>query len=51
MKTAAVRQARKLGTAYMRTNNDSTNAPMLAVNRQLGYQPASGVYLLLKKVS
>ncbi|HEY7850574.1 MAG TPA: hypothetical protein VIC27_10950, partial [Ktedonobacterales bacterium] len=27
-----------------RTNNDSQNAPMLAVNRKLGYQPQPGFY-------
>jgi hypothetical protein len=26
----------------MRTNNDSENAPMLAVNRKLGYRPEPG---------
>ncbi|HEU5379547.1 MAG TPA: GNAT family N-acetyltransferase [Ktedonobacteraceae bacterium] len=50
LKLLAIRCARKYGAAYIRTNNDSENAPMLAVNRKLGYQPQPGKYLLLKKL-
>ena len=32
---------------YIRTNNDSNNAPMLAVNRKLGYKSEPGLYRLL----
>jgi hypothetical protein len=28
-----------IGARYPRTNNDSQNAPMLVVNRKLGYRP------------
>jgi GNAT superfamily N-acetyltransferase len=47
LKLQAIRLARKLGAAYIRTNNDSQNSPMLAVNRKLGYQPEIGDYHLL----
>jgi hypothetical protein len=32
----------------MRTNNDSKNEPMLAVNRKVGYKPEPG-YLRYRK--
>ncbi len=44
LKLLAIRAARAHGAGYLRTNNDSENAPMLAVNRQLGYQPEPGYY-------
>jgi GNAT superfamily N-acetyltransferase len=44
LKLLAARFARQCGAAYMRTDNDSQNAPMLAVNRKLGYQPQPGRY-------
>lgn len=50
LKLLAIRRARATGVPYMRTNNDSTNAPMLAVNRKLGYQPAPGTYDLIKQL-
>ena len=31
----------------IRTNNDSENAPILTVNRKLGYVPEPGFYTLL----
>jgi GNAT superfamily N-acetyltransferase len=49
LKLRAVEVCRKLGARYMRTDNDSQNQPMLAVNRKLGYQPEPGVYVLLKE--
>ena len=45
LKLLAIRCARRYGAAYIRTNNDSENAPMLAINRKLGYQPQPGLYL------
>jgi hypothetical protein len=35
----------------IRTNNDSRNAPMLAINRKMGYQPEPGWHLLLKDIA
>jgi GNAT superfamily N-acetyltransferase len=49
LKLAAIRYARAHGAKYLRTNNDSQNGPMLAVNRKLGYVPQPGIYLLSKK--
>jgi GNAT superfamily N-acetyltransferase len=42
LKLAAIRYARSRGARYMRTNNDSLNAAILAVNRRLGYAPLPG---------
>lgn len=47
LKVLAIEAARARGAAYVRTNNDSQNAPMLAINRALGYQPEPGYYRLL----
>lgn len=44
LKLLAIRAARRHGAPYMRTGNDSLNAPMLAVNRRLGYRPLAGQY-------
>lgn len=46
LKLHAIRLARRLGAGSVRTNNDSLNAPMLAVNRSLGYGPEPGLYHL-----
>jgi GNAT superfamily N-acetyltransferase len=40
VKLASIRWAREHGITSMATHNDETNAPMLAVNRRLGYRPA-----------
>jgi GNAT superfamily N-acetyltransferase len=48
LKLAAIRYAQANGAVYMRTNNDSQNAPMLALNRKLGYMPQPGIYFLRK---
>lgn len=37
-KLAALRRARDAGYVHAHTGNDATNAPMLAVNRRLGYR-------------
>jgi GNAT superfamily N-acetyltransferase len=48
LKLLAIRYARQHGAVYIRTHNDSLNAPMLAINRKLGYQPLPGKYLMKK---
>ena len=48
LKLLAIRCARRYKAAYIRTNNDSANAPILAINRKLGYQPQPGKYLMLR---
>ena len=40
VKLASIQWAAARGITMMATSNDETNAPMLAVNRRLGYQPA-----------
>lgn len=47
LKLKTILLARKEGMRYIRTHNDSKNAPMLAVNRKLGYQPEPGMYRVL----
>ncbi len=47
LKLQTILLAKKAGMRYIRTNNDSKNAPMLAVNRRLGYKPKPGYYELL----
>lgn len=40
-KSVALRRAAARGIAVAHTNNDATNAPMLAINEWLGYQPCA----------
>jgi GNAT superfamily N-acetyltransferase len=47
LKLHAIRLAQRFGARYIRTNNDSLNAPMLAVNRKLGYRPETGLFQLV----
>ncbi len=47
LKLLAIATARRHGGAYLRTNNDAQNAPMLAINRKLGYRPEPGYFRLL----
>jgi GNAT superfamily N-acetyltransferase len=47
LKLRTIRLARRYGAAYIRTHNDSENAPMLALNRKLGYQPEPGLQLFV----
>jgi GNAT superfamily N-acetyltransferase len=51
LKLASIAVARQHGAPYMRTNNDALNAPMLAVNRKLGYVPTPGIYRLEKNLA
>nr|WP_281416523.1 GNAT family N-acetyltransferase [Deinococcus aestuarii] len=46
LKLHAIRRARKAGFPLMRTNNHSTNAPMLRVNARLGFGTRPGRYEL-----
>jgi GNAT superfamily N-acetyltransferase len=48
LKLAALRYARANGATYIRTNNDSQNAPILGLNRKLGYIPLPGIYFYKK---
>jgi GNAT superfamily N-acetyltransferase len=47
LKLHTILLAKKEGARYVRTHNDSQNAPMLAINRKLGYKPEPGIYRLL----
>lgn len=46
LKLLAIRYARAHGVRTLHTNNDSFNAPMLAINQKLGYRPQPGKYML-----
>ena len=48
LKLRTILLAKREGVRAIRTNNDSKNAPMLAVNRKLGYKPEPGIYHLLR---
>jgi GNAT superfamily N-acetyltransferase len=48
LKLLSTRYAKQSGVDYIRTNNDSENAPMLAINQKLGYKPQPGIYRLKK---
>lgn len=47
LKLQTILLAKREGVQRVRTNNDSKNAPVLAVNRKLGYKPEPGIYHLL----
>lgn len=49
LKLLAIRHARAQGATAIRTNNDSQNAPILAINRRLGYRPVPGFYRLVRE--
>lgn len=51
LKLAAIRYARSQGARSLSTHNDSTNGPMLALNRKLGYVPEPGRYTLRRILS
>lgn len=48
LKLLAIRYANEKGASCIVTDNDSQNAPMLAINRKLGYVPRPGIFRLLK---
>lgn len=49
LKLQAIACARRYNADYISTNNDAENAPMLAVNRRLGYQQEPGYYRMLRE--
>ncbi len=51
LKLLSIELARQLGAVYIRTNNDALNAPMLAINRKLGYQPVPGLFWMVKDLA
>lgn len=50
LKLQAIRVARAYNATSIWTDNDSQNAPMLAINRKLGYKREPGIYEMLKKL-
>lgn len=50
LKLHTIRFAQSYGAATIRTDNDSENTPMLAINRKLGYKPLPGDYLLERQI-
>ena len=48
VKLASIHWAAEHGVAIMATANDMENAPMLAINRRLGYKPAGRSYDYMK---
>lgn len=50
LKLAAIRRARRYGVKELRTDNDSENVPMVALNRKLGFQPRPGEYKLINEL-
>jgi GNAT superfamily N-acetyltransferase len=50
LKVLALSHSKERGIKRIRTGNDSRNAPMLEINRQLGYSPMAGVFEFRKKL-
>lgn len=48
LKLVAIRCARRYQAKFLHTSNDAENAPMLAINRKLGFRPDPGNYRLLR---
>jgi GNAT superfamily N-acetyltransferase len=48
LKIMAARYARQHDANQIRTDNDSLNAPILAINQKMGYQPQPGKYKLVR---
>ncbi|WP_019588116.1 GNAT family N-acetyltransferase [Deinococcus apachensis] len=51
LKVEVIRRARAAGFTGMFTNNLSVNAPMLAVNRRLGFEPRPGLWVMRRRLS
>ncbi|RJE86021.1 GNAT family N-acetyltransferase [Paenibacillus sp. 1011MAR3C5] len=47
LKLETIRVGKQRGADYIRTDNDSMNAPILAINRELGYVPLRGNYRIV----
>ncbi|HUS17865.1 MAG TPA: GNAT family N-acetyltransferase, partial [Chloroflexia bacterium] len=50
LKRAALQGGRARGTEYIYTGNDLTNAPMLAINGKLGFEPLPASVQLVKQL-
>lgn len=50
LKIKAIRLAASRGAAYIRTDNDSMNEPILRINRSLGYKPLRGLYRVYREL-
>lgn len=48
LKLLSIAVAQRYHVDYLYTNNDSTNAPMLAINRRLGYHESPGIHMLIR---
>lgn len=51
VKLQSLAQAIELGIPFVRTDNDSENAPMIHINKTLGYDPRPGLVAHVKRVS
>ena len=51
LKLLGIRYAKSKGALTIRTDNDSQNGPMLAINRKLDYRPEPGIYRLFKQLA
>ncbi|RED58120.1 GNAT family N-acetyltransferase [Cohnella lupini] len=51
LKLKAIRLARQRDAAYIRTDNDSTNAPILRINQSLGYVPLRGMIRIVASLA
>lgn len=51
LKVMAARYARARGARTLGTHNDSLNAPILAINHKMGYQPHPGKFLLVRDLA
>jgi GNAT superfamily N-acetyltransferase len=48
-KVEALRRAKAAGVTEVRTDNHERNAPMLAINRRLGYQTLPAIVWLVRE--
>lgn len=51
LKLVTIRYALIQQSTIMFTNNHADNAPMIAINRKLGYQPQPGYYQMMKETT
>ena len=50
LKVLAARYALQNGATRLETDNDTRNAPILAINRRMEYQPLPGRYWLVRQL-